>query len=129
VYFLTLSYSSEGSPAILTSLTQNCLKLIIPGFPYKLLPVSCGDNGFSKQSLGQVLEIRPQSASTAVRALLHFANYSILTSDLVEYDNLLQIVLAVWRTFFKKFEVRQTALTCTVSSGLPHPIQQVQIKK
>jgi hypothetical protein len=33
---------------------QNCFKLFIPGFPYNLLPVSCGDIGF-KKSLAQVL--------------------------------------------------------------------------
>jgi hypothetical protein len=35
--FLTLSDSSEGSPALAvfkTSLTQNCLQLTITGFPY-----------------------------------------------------------------------------------------------
>ncbi len=41
---------------------------------------------------------------------------TILLSDLV-----------VWRTFFFKFEVRQTAII--VCSGLLHPTQQVQILK
>jgi hypothetical protein len=48
---LTLSYSSEGSPALAvfqTPLIQNCLKLTIPEFPYNGLPVSCGDIGFLK---------------------------------------------------------------------------------
>ncbi len=52
---LTLSYSSKGSPAqcprsVQTSFTQNCLHLTIPGFPYNLLPVFCGDIGFFKKS-------------------------------------------------------------------------------
>ncbi len=35
-----------------TLLTQNCLKLTIPGFPYNLLPLSCGagDIGFLNKS-------------------------------------------------------------------------------
>jgi hypothetical protein len=32
--------------SVQTSLTQNCLKLTILGFPYNYLPVSCGDIGF-----------------------------------------------------------------------------------
>jgi hypothetical protein len=51
LFFLTLSYSLEGSPALAgvkTLLTQNCLQLTIPGFPYNLLPISCGDIGFKK---------------------------------------------------------------------------------
>jgi hypothetical protein len=34
--------------SVQTSLTQNFLKLTIPGFPYNLLPVSCGDISFKK---------------------------------------------------------------------------------
>ncbi len=37
VRFLTLSYSSEGSPALAVfrhNFTPNCIKLTIPGFPY-----------------------------------------------------------------------------------------------
>ncbi len=46
-----------------TSLTQNCLKPTIPGFPYNLLPVTCGGIGFFKQHMLSIgLEIRPQSA-------------------------------------------------------------------
>jgi hypothetical protein len=35
--------------------TQNCLKLTITGFPYNLLLASCGDIGFLKKNIGQVL--------------------------------------------------------------------------
>jgi hypothetical protein len=34
--------------SVQTSLTQNFLKLTLPGFPYNLLPVPCGDIGFKK---------------------------------------------------------------------------------
>jgi len=34
--------------SIETSLTQNCIKLTIPGFHYIFLFVSCGDIGFKK---------------------------------------------------------------------------------
>jgi hypothetical protein len=60
-----------------TSLTQNCLKLTIPGFTYYLFPFSCGTLAFKKKArVSYGLEIRPQSAFIAFRALLHFANYS-----------------------------------------------------
>jgi hypothetical protein len=45
--------SCPGS--VQTSLTQNCLKLTILGFPYNLFPVSCGDIGFFTKSIGQIL--------------------------------------------------------------------------
>jgi hypothetical protein len=32
--------------SVQASLTQNCLKLTIPGFPYNCLPVFCGEIGF-----------------------------------------------------------------------------------
>jgi hypothetical protein len=37
------------------SLSLNCFKLTIPGFPYNCLPVSCGDISFLKKILGLVL--------------------------------------------------------------------------
>ena len=58
---------------IQASLSLNCLKLTIPGFPHNCLPVSCGDIGFKKNP---GLEIRPQSAFSGFRALLSSANYS-----------------------------------------------------
>jgi hypothetical protein len=77
---LTLSYSSEGSPALAVfrpHLSLNCLKLTIPGFPHNCLPVFCGDIGFLKNPRSGVgLEIRPQSAFSACRAVLPSANYS-----------------------------------------------------
>ncbi len=61
-----------------TSLTQNCLKLTLPGFPYALHSVSCVAIGFKKVPIGSSidLDIRPQSAFTALFALLPSANYS-----------------------------------------------------
>ncbi len=48
---------------IQASLSLNCLKLTIPGFPHNCLPVSCGDFGFKKISGSCIrLEIRPCSA-------------------------------------------------------------------
>ncbi len=64
--------------SVQTSLTQNCLQLTIPGLPYNLLLVSCGDIGFIKKlhwsSIG--LDIRLKSAFSALRALLPCVNYS-----------------------------------------------------
>jgi hypothetical protein len=56
----------------------------------------------------------PQSAFTSFRFLL------------VGCDSPLQTVVVVWSTFLK-FEACQTAII--VSSGLPHPTEQVQILK
>ncbi len=96
---LTLSYSSQGSPApTVFRVTHNCLKLTIPGFPYHLLPVSCGDIGFLKQILGLVLAWK----SGVKVPLLSFGRSSflqtILLSDLVGCDCPLQIVMTLWRT-------------------------------
>jgi hypothetical protein len=49
------------------SLTQNWPKLIIPGFPFNLLPVSC-ENWLFKNNAKVIF--------TAFRALLPSANYS-----------------------------------------------------
>jgi hypothetical protein len=60
-----------------SSLTQNCLKLTIPGFPYNCLPVYCGDIGLKKNPRSSIgPENRPQSAFTVFRALQPSANYS-----------------------------------------------------
>jgi hypothetical protein len=64
------------SSCIQASLSLNCLKLTIPGFPYNCLPVSCGDLALKNPRSSSGLEIRPQSAFTAFRALLPSANYS-----------------------------------------------------
>jgi hypothetical protein len=55
---LTLSYSSEGSPALAVPdilITKNFLQPTIPGYPYNLLPVSSSDTGFIQKGIGQVL--------------------------------------------------------------------------
>ncbi len=49
---------------------------------------------------------------------------TILLRDLVGCGSPLQIVMAVWCSFFR-FEARQTAIT--VCSRYPHPTKQVQI--
>jgi hypothetical protein len=64
-------------PSCIQASMPNCVKLTIPGFPHNCLPVFCGDIGFffnPRSSIG--LEIGPQSAFTAFRALLPSANYS-----------------------------------------------------
>ncbi len=67
--------------SVQTSLTQNCLKLNISGFPYNCLPVSCGDIVFKKsRSTVVLLEIRPESAFTALGP-----SYQVL-SDLRVYS-------------------------------------------
>ncbi len=82
---------------IQASLSLNCLKLPIPGFPHNCFPVSCDDIGFLKNPTSRIgLEIRPQSFFSAFRALLHSANYSVEWSG--RCDSPLKIVMAFWRT-------------------------------
>jgi hypothetical protein len=72
------------------------LKATICGFPYNLLSVSSGVISYQETKHGSCvgLEIRPQSAFTALRrALLPDATY--FADDLVMYRNLLQIMMAV----------------------------------
>jgi hypothetical protein len=49
---LTLSYSPTGSPAraVQASLSLNCLMITVPGFPYHLISLSCGDIGFKEKA-------------------------------------------------------------------------------
>jgi hypothetical protein len=76
----------------------------------------------SKSRIG--LKVKPQSAFNAFRDLLPSA--TILLSDLVGCDSPLQILMAVWRTYFQ-FEVCQTSIT--ICSGMSRPTQQIQIIK
>jgi hypothetical protein len=104
--------------SVQTSLTQNCLKLTIPGFPFNLLPVSCSDVGF-KKILGLVLAWK----SGLKVSLLHLRPSCplqiILLNYLVGCDNPL--------VHFFKFKACQTAII--VSRGLSLPIQEVQIPR
>ncbi len=62
-----------------TSLTQNCLKLAIPGFPYNILPLSCGAGDicfFKNPRSGIGLEIGLQSVVAAFTTLLPSENNS-----------------------------------------------------
>jgi hypothetical protein len=77
------------------SLTQNGLKQL-PGFPYNFLPVSCGDIGFKKHTVGQVLA---WESGHKVPLLPSCPLQTILLSDLVGRGILLQIVMTVWCTF------------------------------
>jgi hypothetical protein len=67
----------------------------IPGFPYNLLPVSCGDIGLKNPKSwksGLKVSLLPVGRSCPLQ--------TILLSDLVGCDSPLQIVMAIWRTFF-----------------------------
>jgi hypothetical protein len=99
----------------------------MPGFLYNLLPVSCCDIGFLTKILGLVLALKsglnvpllPLGPSCPLQA--------ILLRDLVGFDSLLRIIMAIWRTFLK-FETRKTAII--VSRGLSNPSRkEVQIQK
>ncbi len=53
--FQTNPFLFSCPSCIQASLSPNCLKLTIPGFPHNCLPVSCGDIGFKTKILGLVL--------------------------------------------------------------------------
>jgi hypothetical protein len=83
--------AKKGNPAfnprsVKMSLTQNCLRLTIPGFPYNLLPVSCGDIGFKK-----ILDLVLAWKSGLKVPLLPLGRFcslqTILPSDLVGCDS------------------------------------------
>jgi hypothetical protein len=52
--------------------------------------------------------------------------FSILLKDLVRCDRPLQMHVAVWRTFFKKLEVRQKIVIID-SSGMSHPTEKAAL--
>jgi hypothetical protein len=90
--FLFIRRLSSPS-SVLTSLTENCFKLTIPGFPNIILHISCSDSGFIKKILGLVLAwklglivpLMPLGPSCLLQ--------TILLSDLVGCDSPLQIVM------------------------------------
>jgi hypothetical protein len=113
--------------SVQTSLTQYCINLTIPGFPYNLFTVSFNGNCFLKKkhrsSIG--LEIRPQSVFTAFRALLPSVNYSAEGSSRVWQPAADSNVRLAY--FFFLLQACQTAII--VCSWLPRPIWQVQVLK
>ncbi len=108
-----------------TSLTQNCLKLTVPGFHTTYFLFLVVTLAF-KKSLGQVLTWKSGLKKLPFLPLGPSCTLqTTLLSDLVGCGSPLQIVMAIWHTFLK-FEARQTAII--VCSGLPHPIQQIKKK-
>jgi hypothetical protein len=103
--------------SVFTSLTQNCPKLTIPD---NCLPVSCGDKKILDLVLacksGLIVPLLPLGPSCPLK--------TILLTDLLGCYSPLQIVMAIWRIFFK-FEAYRTAIT--ICRGLSRPTQQVQI--
>jgi hypothetical protein len=99
----------------------DCLKLTIPRFPFNL---PCGDIGFLKKSIGQVLTWKSGLKDSLLPLGLSCPLQTILLSDLAGCGSLLQIVWA-FGTLFKKFESCKTGII--VLCRLPHPTQQVQI--
>ncbi len=116
--YLTLSYSSEGSPALAVFrphlLSLNCFKLTIPGFPHNCVPVSCGDIGF-KKILGLVVSWKSGIKVPFLPLGRSCPLQNILLSDLVGCDSPLQIVMTFLCTIF-------------VNRGLSHPTQKVWIQ-
>jgi hypothetical protein len=116
MYFLFISFNPYlfirglSCPRnIQTSLTQNCLKLTMPRFPYNLLCVSCGGISILKNCIGQVLAWK----SGLKLFLLHLGPscplQTILLGDLLGCGCLLQIVITVWHIFCL-IEAHQTAI-------------------
>ncbi len=86
--------------SVQTSLTQNCLNLTTPGFPYNLLLVSFGDIGFLKNCIGQVFAWVSVFKVPLLSLWPSAPLQTILLNDLVKCGSPLQIVKAVWHTFF-----------------------------
>ncbi len=96
---------------IQASLSLNCFKLTIPGYPHNCLPVSCVDIGF-KKILGLVLAWKSSLKVSFLPLGRSCPLQTILLSDLVRRDSPLQIVMAFWRTII-------------FSRGLSHLTQKV----
>ncbi len=100
---------------IQASLSLNCLKLTIPGFPHNCLLASCGEIGFLKEDLGLIL-VTKSCPKVPFLPLGRFCPLqTILLSDLVGCDSPLRILMAFWHTII-------------VSRGLSHPTQKVWIQ-
>ncbi len=95
---------------IQASLSLNCLKLTIPGFPHKCLLASCGDIGF-KKTPGLVLAWKSGLKVSFLPLGRSCPLQTLLLSDLVGCDSPLQIVMTFWCTII-------------VSRGLSHPTQK-----
>ncbi len=97
---------------IQASLSLNCLKLIIPGFPHNCLLLSCEDIGLFKKVLGLVLAWKSGLKVPFLTLGCSCPLQTILVSDLVGCDSPLQIVMAFWHTII-------------FSRGLSHPAQKL----
>ncbi len=73
---------------------KSSLKLTKPGFPYNLLPVSCGDIGF-KKILGLGLAWKSGLKVPLLSSVPSFPLQTILPSDLVGCDSPLPILIAI----------------------------------
>jgi hypothetical protein len=117
---------------IKASLSLNCFKLTIPGFPHNCLPVYCGDIGFLKNILGLVLAWKSglKVPFLPLWRSCPSANYSADWSGRVwqptaDSNDLLAPLLSTVgchtrpRNFKFKQKVRQTSIT--ICRGLSHP--------
>ncbi len=82
---------------IQASLSLNCLKLTIPGFPHNSLLASCGAIGFLKKILGLVLARKSGPKVPFLPLGRSCPLQTILLRDLVGCDSPLQIVMDFWR--------------------------------
>jgi hypothetical protein len=73
--------------SVQASLTQTCLKLTIPGFPYNCLSVSFGDIGFLKNILGLVLAWKSGLKVPLLPLGRSYPLQTILMNDLVGCDS------------------------------------------
>ncbi len=101
-----------------TSLTQNCLKLTIPGFPYTLLYVSCRVIGFLKTSQVYYWPRNHFGPSCPLQ--------TILLSDLIGCDRPLQMVMTIWRIFLNLKRAKQPLLP---AEGCHTPPRKFRLKK
>jgi hypothetical protein len=110
--FLTLSYSSKGSPSLTVFRHRHHkLKIVLPELPLVSPYVDLAQRQVHLLPLGPSCPLQ-----------------TILQSDLVGCDIPLQIVMVVWRAFLK-FKASLLHVATKVCYRLTHLTQQVQILK
>ncbi len=112
--FLFISGLSSPS-CIQASLSLNCFKLTIPGYPHNCLLASCGEIGFLKKILDLVSACKSGPKVPFLPLGRSCPLQTILLSDLVGCYSPLQIVMAFWRIII-------------VRRGLSNPTQKVWIQ-
>ncbi len=96
--------------SVQTSFTQNCIKLTIPGFPYNLLPLSCGDTGFLQKRLGPVSPVKSGRKVSLLPLGRSCPLQTIPLSDLVGCGSPLQKGLSTFQPYIPPHTAKEGPL-------------------